>query len=476
LSESIVLEDANGIADPTRESRPRAFIKSFGCQMNVYDSERMGDLAVDAGYREAMRVEDADLIVLNTCHIRERASQKLYSELGKLRELKEERERGGRRTMLVVAGCVAQAEGGEILRRQPAVDIVVGPQSYHRLPELLSEARVRPGVVDTEFPAEDKFSRLPAAPPDAIRRRGVSAFVTVQEGCDKFCSFCVVPYTRGAEASRPAAAILDEIARLASAGVREVTLLGQNVNAYHAVDRQGRAIGLAGLIRAIAGMPGIARVRYTTSHPDDMSDDLIQAHRDMPALAPYLHLPVQSGSDAVLKSMNRRHSAAEYLDVVARVRAARPDIAFSSDFIVGYPGETDVDFEQTLALVRTVGFASAYAFKYSPRPGTPAAEMSDQIDEPTKARRLAALQELIEDQRQAFNRQAVGRRLEVLFEKRGRREGQVIGRSPHMQSVFAEGPESLIGALAEVEIIASEPHSLRGRVVSPASQIGTLVV
>jgi tRNA-2-methylthio-N6-dimethylallyladenosine synthase len=437
--------------------------------MNVYDSERMGDLAAEAGYREAIRVEDADLIVLNTCHIRERASEKIYSELGKLRELKEERGREGRRTMLVVAGCVAQAEGGEILRRQPAVDIVVGPQSYHRLPQLLREARVRPGVVDTEFPAEDKFSRLPAPPADAIRRRGVAAFVTVQEGCDKFCSFCVVPYTRGAEASRPPAAVLDEIARLAGAGVREVTLLGQNVNAYHGVDRHGQAIGLAGLIRAAAATPGICRVRYTTSHPNDMSEDLIQAHRDVPALAPYLHLPVQSGSDIVLKSMNRRHRVADYLDTVARVRAARPDIALSSDFIVGYPGETDADFDQTLGLVRAVGFASSYAFKYSGRPGTPAAEMSGQIDEATKARRLAALQELIEKQRQAFNRATVGRRLEVLFEKPGRREGQVIGRSPTMQSVFAEGPRSLIGELVEVEMVAAEPHSLRGRIVSPAS-------
>jgi len=437
--------------------------------MNVYDSERIGDLAAEAGHHEAVRVEDADLIVLNTCHIRERASEKIYSELGKLRQLKEERERAGRQTMLVVAGCVAQAEGAEILRRQPAVDIVVGPQSYHRLPELLSEARVRPGVVDTEFPTEGKFSRLPATPLDTIRRRGVSAFVTVQEGCDKFCSFCVVPYTRGAEASRPAAAILDEIARLAGAGVGEVTLLGQNVNAYHGANHLGQEIGLAGLIRAAAAVPGIRRVRYTTSHPNDMSEDLIRAHRDLPALAPYLHLPVQSGSDTVLKSMNRRHCADDYLDIVARVRAARPDIALSSDFIVGYPGETDADFDQTLALVRTVGFASAYAFKYSPRPGTPAAEMLRQIDEPTKTRRLAALQALIEDQRQAFNRRAVGRRLEVLFERPGRRKGQVIGRSPHMQSVFAEGPESLIGALVEVEIIAAEPHSLRGRVVSPAS-------
>jgi tRNA-2-methylthio-N6-dimethylallyladenosine synthase len=469
LSESIVLENAGGIADPTRESNPRAFIKSFGCQMNVYDAERMGDLAAEAGYGEAVRVEDADLIVLNTCHIRERASQKLYSELGKLRELKEEHGRTGRRTMLVVAGCVAQAEGAEILRRQPAVDIVVGPQSYHRLPQLLREARVRPGVVDTEFPAEDKFSRLPQPPLDAIRRRGVAAFVTVQEGCDKFCSFCVVPYTRGAEASRPVGAILDEIARLARAGVSEVTLLGQNVNAYHGLNRQGQAVSLAGLISAAAATPGIRRLRYTTSHPSDMSEDLIDAHRGVAALAPSLHLPVQSGSDAMLKSMNRRHRAADYLDIVARIRAARPDIALSSDFIVGYPGETDADFAQTLALVRRVGFASAYAFKYSARPGTPAAEMSGQVDEATKAQRLAALQALIEEQRQAFNQESVGRRLEVLFEKPGRREGQVGGRSPYMQAVFAEGPRSLIGTVAEVEILAAEPHSLRGRIVSTAS-------
>jgi tRNA-2-methylthio-N6-dimethylallyladenosine synthase len=469
LSESIVLEDARGTPSPARDETPRAFIKSFGCQMNVYDAERMGDLAAEAGYGQARRVEDADLIVLNTCHIRERASEKIYSELGKLRELKEERARSGRPTMLVVAGCVAQAEGAEILRRQPAVDIVVGPQSYHRLPELLSQARVRPGVVDTDFPAEDKFSRLAASPPEAIRRRGVAAFVTVQEGCDKFCSFCVVPYTRGAESSRPVAAVLDEIAHLARAGVREVTLIGQNVNAYHGADAHGRGTALAALIRAAATVPGIARLRYTTSHPNDVSEDLICAHRDVPSLAPYLHLPVQSGSDAVLKSMNRRHRAADYLEIVARVRAARPDIAFSSDFMVGYPGETDADFDQTLALVRAVGFASAYAFKYSPRPGTQAAEMTGQIDEATKTRRLAELQALIEDQRQAFNRATVGRRVEVLFEKPGRREGQIGGRSPTMQAVFAEGPKSLIGELVNVEILAAEPHSLRGRVVSTAS-------
>ena len=469
MSESFVLEDARESASPARDEDRRVFIKSFGCQMNVYDAERMADIAAEEGYREAHAVEDADLIVLNTCHIRERASEKIYSELGKLRELKDERRRRGRGTTLVVAGCVAQAEGAEILRRQPAVDVVVGPQSYHRLPELVREARLRPGVVAADFPAEDKFAYLPLATPGAIRRRGVAAFVTVQEGCDKFCSFCVVPYTRGAEASRPVRAVVDEIARLASAGVREVTLLGQNVNAYHGLSEDGRGVGLAGLIRAAAAVPGIARVRYATSHPDDMSDDLIAAHRDVAALAPFLHLPVQSGSDRLLKAMNRRHRVADYLDIVARVRAARPDIAFSSDFIVGYPGETDADFEATLALVRAVAFASAYAFKYSARPGTPAAEAPGQIDAATKAQRLARLQVLIEAQLQAFNRATVGRRFEVLFEKPGRREGQVIGRSPYMQAVFADGPRSLIGVMAEVEIIGLEPHSLRGRVVSPAS-------
>jgi len=469
LSESFVLEDARESASPARDEDRRVFIKSFGCQMNVYDAERMADIAAEEGYREAHAVEDADLIVLNTCHIRERASEKIYSELGKLRELKDERRRRGRRTTLVVAGCVAQAEGAEILRRQPAVDVVVGPQSYHRLPGLVREARLRPGVVAADFPAEDKFAHLPISTPGAIRRRGVAAFVTVQEGCDKFCSFCVVPYTRGAEASRPVRAVVDEIARLASAGVREVTLLGQNVNAYHGLGEDGRAVGLAGLIRAAAAVPGITRVRYTTSHPGDMSEDLVAAHRDVAALAPFLHLPVQSGSDRLLKAMNRRHRVADYLDIVARVRAARPDIAFSSDFIVGYPGETDADFEATLALVRAVAFASAYAFKYSARPGTPAAEAPGQIDAATKAQRLARLQVLIEAQLQAFNRATVGRRFEVLFEKPGRREGQVIGRSPYMQAVFADGPRSLIGVMAEVEIIGLEPHSLRGRVVSPAS-------
>jgi tRNA-2-methylthio-N6-dimethylallyladenosine synthase len=469
LPESSTCEDVRAPAAKLEGETRRAIIKSFGCQMNVYDSQRMADLAALDGYEEATRVEDADLIVLNTCHIREKASEKIYSELGKLRELKEERRKAGRRTTVVVAGCLAQAEGDQIVRRQPAVDVVVGPQSYYRLPELLREAQVRSGVIDTDFPVQDKFSYLPASSPRAVARRGVCAFVTVQEGCDKFCSFCVVPYTRGAESSRPVDAVLDEVAHLAASGVREVTLIGQNVNAYHGRGRTGEVASLASLIAACAGVPGIGRVRYATSHPNDMSEDLIAAHRDVGRLAPYVHLPVQSGSDGVLASMNRRHRIADYLDVISRARSARSDIAISSDFIVGYPGETDADFERTLDLVRAVGYASSYAFKYSARPGTPAAEMNRQVDDQVKVTRLAALQALLEQQRQAFNRASVGRRFEVLLEKPGRRHGQVVGRSPYMQAVLAEGPLSLIGAMVDIEIVDTGPNSLRGRIVSPAS-------
>jgi tRNA-2-methylthio-N6-dimethylallyladenosine synthase len=449
----------------------RIFVKSFGCQMNVYDSQRMADVAARDGYQEAANIENADLIVLNTCHIRERASEKIYSELGKIRELSEARESAGLKTTIVVAGCVAQAEGAEILRRQPVVDLVVGPQNYHRLPQLLRAASERPGIVDTAFPVEDKFDHLPAATPAAMRARGVSAFVTVQEGCDKFCSFCVVPYTRGAESSRPLAQIMEEIRRLASAGVREATLIGQNVNAYHGRGDDGAAIDLAGLLRRVAGIPGIVRVRYTTSHPNDMSAALIDAHRDNPSLAPYLHLPIQSGSNRILSAMNRNHSAEDYKAIVGRVRAARPDIALSSDFIVGYPGETDADFEETLDLVRMIDFAASYTFKYSPRSGTPGAERNDQVDEATKSERLRILQQLLEDQRQAFNRAAVGRTMPVLFEKLGRHPGQVIGRSPYLQSVCADGGSELIGEIGDVEIVAVGPNSLRGRVVTSTSQI-----
>ena len=453
---------------PAAKPARRVFIKSFGCQMNVYDSQRMADVAAKEGYQEASAVEDADLIVLNTCHIRERASEKIYSELGKIRELKEERAGAGLETTIVVAGCVAQAEGGEIIRRQPAVDLVVGPQNYHRLPHLL-RARRPGGAVDTEFPVEDKFDHLPDSTPAAIRGRGVAAFVTVQEGCDKFCSFCVVPYTRGGEVSRPPAQVLAEIERLTRAGVAEVTLIGQNVNAYHGRGADGRAVSLAELIGEAAKIPGVLRLRYATSHPNDMGEDLIRAHRDIPALAPYLHLPIQSGSDRILAAMNRRHSARDYLDIVARVRQARPDIALSSDFIVGFPGESDADFEATLALVREVGFASSYAFKYSARPGTPAAGEDGQVDEATKAERLAVLFALLEEQRLAFNRALVGRRFDVVFEKPGRRPGQIIGRSPYMQSVYADGDLSLIGAMAEVEIVGVGPNSLIGRLVAQTS-------
>jgi tRNA-2-methylthio-N6-dimethylallyladenosine synthase len=452
------------------ESRPqngkKIFVKSFGCQMNVYDSQRMSDVAAGEGYRLVSEIEEADLVILNTCHIRERASEKIFSELGKTRELKESRAESGRETTIVVAGCVAQAEGAEIIRRQPAVDLVVGPQNYHRLPDLLREARRRPGIVDTDFPIQSKFDHLPPASPAVTKARGVTAFVTAQEGCDKFCSFCVVPYTRGAEFSRPVAQILAEIGSLTAAGVREVTLIGQNVNAYHGLAEDGARCDLASLLERVAACPGIVRVRYTTSHPNDMSPALIAAHCENPALAPYLHLPVQSGADRVLAAMNRKHTIEDYLDIVAALRAARPDIALSSDFIVGFPGESEAEFEETLALAEKVGFAGSFSFKYSPRPGTPGAEMADQVDEATKARRLARLQARLEEQRQAFNRKMVGRVLPVLIEKIGRYPGQLIGRSPYMQSVLAEGEPGLIGALVDIEILSVGPNSLRGRIVS----------
>ncbi len=453
-----ILVSPAATAGPAGAHGKRVFVKSFGCQMNVYDSQRMTDLAAAEGYAETQDIGEADLVVFNTCHIREKAAEKLYSELGRAREIKTARAERGQATKLVVAGCVAQAHGGEILRRQPAVDVVVGPQNYHRLPDLLRGDRA---IVDTDFAVEDKFDRLPAPQPHAVRARGVTAFVTVQEGCDKFCAFCVVPYTRGAEVSRPAPKILAEIERLAAAGAREFTLIGQNVNAYRDAD----GLGLAALLRAAAERPGVLRLRYSTSHPNDMDDALISAHAELPALAPYLHLPVQSGSDRILRAMNRRHDAAAYLDIVARVRRARPDIAFSSDFIVGFPGETDADFDATLALVEQVGFASAFAFKYSPRPGTPAAEAADQVPTSLKEARLARLLGLLESQRHAFNRATVGRRFGVIFDKPGRHPGQLIGRSPYMQGVYAEAPSDVIGRMAEVEIVDVGPNALRGRLV-----------
>jgi len=449
--------------DPEARRSRRVYVHSYGCQMNTYDSQRMADLLAPEGYAECLDAQDADLVILNTCHIREHAAEKMFSELGRLRALKQRRAAAGGDLKIVVAGCVAQAEGAEIFRRQKAVDVIVGPQAYHRLPELLRRAEASHPVADTEFPEEDKFDHLVAPSPVSIRARGVSAFVTVQEGCDKFCSFCVVPYTRGAETSRTVAEIVAEVEGLAQAGVREVTLLGQNVNAYHGSGESGGSASLAALCARLAEVGGIARIRYTTSHPNDMTADLVAAHRDQPALMPYLHLPVQSGSDKLLAEMNRKHARADYLDLVADVRRARPDIALSSDFIVGFPGESDVDFEATLDLVEAVGFASSYSFKYSPRPGTPGAELPEQVAGEVKAVRLARLQARLEQQRQAFNHAMVGRTLDVLFEKKGRHDGQIAGKSPYLQAVQVDGPIDRIGEILPVEIVAAGPSSLFGR-------------
>jgi tRNA-2-methylthio-N6-dimethylallyladenosine synthase len=445
----------------------RLYIKSFGCQMNVYDSRRMADTLAPEGFAETARPEDADLLILNTCHIREKAAEKIFSELGRVRPLKEAAAREGRQMLVAVAGCVAQAEGAEIARRMSMVDLIVGPQSIHRLPALVKRAGHGQAIVDTEFPLEDKFDHLAAPSRAAIRARGVTAFVTVQEGCDKFCAFCVVPYTRGAEVSRPAAKVVAEVARLADAGVVEVTLIGQNVNAYHGAGPDGRDWTLARLIERVAAVPGIVRIRYTTSHPRDMSADLIDAHRDLPALMPYLHLPVQSGADTVLAAMKRRHSADEYLKIIDEVRAVRPDIALSSDFIVGFPGEREEDFAATLDLVGAVGFAQAYSFKYSPRPGTPAATADDQIAEPVKAERLKRLQALLQEQQRTFNQACLGRTLDVLFEKPGRLAGQLVGRSPYLQPVNVIAPAALIGTVAAVRIVEIGRNSLFGELLVP---------
>jgi len=440
----------------------KLFVKSFGCQMNVYDSRRMADTMAPRGYVETAAADDADLVILNTCHIREKAAEKVYSELGRVRRLKETAASEGRRLVVAVAGCVAQAEGEEIIRRAPSVDLVFGPQSYHRLPELLARAARGEKPVDTEFPLDDKFDHLAAPTPSAIRTRGVSAFVTVQEGCDKFCTFCVVPYTRGAEVSRPANKIIAEVERLAAAGVREITLIGQNVNAYHGEGTNGRSWSLARLLERVSDIEGIERLRYTTSHPRDMDDELIAAHRDLPKLMPQLHLPVQSGSDRILAAMNRRHTRADYLDVVARLRAARPDLALTSDFIVGFPGESEADFAETLNLLDAIGFCGAFSFKYSPRPGTPGAELADQIDDEMKSERLQRLQTAIDRGQQAFNRSCLGRTFDVLFEKPGRHAGQLVGRSPYLQPVQATAPSSMIGEIATVTITEVASNSLFG--------------
>jgi len=440
----------------------RLFIKTYGCQMNVYDSERMADILRPIGYGPADSADGADLVVLNTCHIREKATEKVYSELGRIKRMKARKAAGGGEMIVAVAGCVAQAEGAEIMARQPAVDLVIGPQSYHRLPELIARVHRASGErLAADFEPRAKFDSLPSA----RQAGGVTAFLTVQEGCDKFCTFCVVPYTRGPEFSRPSGAIEAEARALVAGGAREITLLGQNVNAY-ANDDGG---GLAALIRRLARIPGLERLRYTTSHPRDMDAALIAAHGEVAALMPYLHLPVQSGADRMLKAMNRDHTAQSYLRTIEAVRAARPDIAISGDFIVGFPGEREADFEATLALVREVGYASAFSFKYSRRPGTPAAAMASQVDEAVKQERLARLQALLEIQQRAFNAGLVGRTVDVLFEKLGRYPGQVIGRSPYLQPVHCEGSRALIGRIAPVAIASADRASLAGQRLAEAA-------
>jgi tRNA-2-methylthio-N6-dimethylallyladenosine synthase len=442
-------------------SGPRKlFVKSFGCQMNVYDSHRMADTLAPEGFVETNAPEGADLVILNTCHIREKAAEKMYSELGRMRKLKQEAAHEGRKVLIAVAGCVAQAEGQEIIRRAPAVDLVVGPQSYHRLPHLVARAAGE-RIVDTEFPVEDKFDFLASPSNEKTRARGVSAFITVQEGCDKFCTFCVVPYTRGAQVSRPVDKIIAEARRLADAGVREVTLIGQNVNAYHGEGPDGRAWTLGRLLHRVADIDGLARIRYTTSHPCDVDDSLIAAHRDLAELMPYLHLPLQSGADRILAAMNRRHTRADYLRVVDRMRAARADLALSSDFIVGFPGETEQDFRATVDVVEDIGYAGAFSFKYSPRPGTPAATMQ-QVPEEMKAERLHRLQAAINRQRAAFNAACQGRTLDVLLDKPGKREGQLVGRSPYLQPVQIMAPASRVGEIVAVRITEIGSNSLFG--------------
>jgi len=444
-------------------------IKSYGCQMNVYDAQRMVDTLGGEGFVETASVDDADLVILNTCHIREKASEKVYSELGRLRVAKDEAARQGRTMKIAVAGCVAQAEGAEIIARAPTVDVVVGPQSYHQLPDLLKRAARGERAIETEFPADDKFDHLAPPQRDAIRARGISAFVTVQEGCDKFCTFCVVPYTRGSEVSRQVSKIVDDVKRLVDNGVREITLIGQNVNAYHGAGPDGRSWSLGRLLSHLAAIPGVARLRYSTSHPNDVDDSLIAAHRDLPELMPFVHLPVQSGSDRILAAMNRKHSAADYQKVVDRFRSARQDIAFSSDFIVGFPGETEQDFRATLALVAQIGYAAAYSFKYSPRPGTPAADMLEMVSAAEMDERLERLQTLIDSQQSAFNKAAIGTTVDVLFERPARNPGQIVGRTAYLQPAHVMAPDEIVGQVLPVRIDSLERYSLLGALARDAT-------
>ena len=457
---------------PGPPSPKRLFIRTWGCQMNVYDSARMADVLAPLGYAPADAPEGADMVLLNTCHIREKASEKLFSELGRLRHAKVAKEAEGGRMILAVAGCVAQAEGAEITARAPYVDLVLGPQTYHRLPEMVARAsRAAGAVIETDFPADQKFDHLP----DSLTPQGVTAFLTIQEGCDKFCSFCVVPYTRGAEFSRDAASVIAEAKRLVAQGAREISLLGQNVNAWHGEAPNGGSWTLGRLLRELAEIEGLARLRYTTSHPRDMDDDLIAAHGEIPALMPFLHLPVQSGSDKVLKAMNRGHTADEYRRIADKLRTARPDLALSSDFIAGHPGETEADHQETLRLIRDIDFALAFSFKYSARPGTPAAGAPLQLPEPEKDRRLQEIQALLRDQQDAFNRSRLGLRFDVLFTGAGRHPGQAAGRSPWLQPVHAASgehdPASLIGQVLPCEVTSIHPNSLGVRIL-PAEATG----
>ena len=438
----------------------KVFLKTYGCQMNVYDSQRMADALAKDGYVETQSPEDADMVLLNTCHIREKAAEKVYSEIGRLRKQREERREEGKDLMIGVAGCVAQAEGEEIIRRAPSVDFVIGPTTYHRLPDVVAKARRGESVVETEYAVEDKFEHLPKQEKQIIAKRGVTAFLTVQEGCDKFCTFCVVPYTRGAEVSRPVNQLVDEATRLVEAGVRELTLLGQNVNAWHGAGPDGRQWGLGELLHELAKIDSLKRLRYTTSHPRDMDDALIAAHRDLDKLMPYLHLPIQAGSDRILNAMNRKHTADDYRRLIDKIRNARPDIALSGDFIVGFPGETDSDFEDTMRIIGDVTYAQAFSFKYSPRPGTPGADMDHHVPEAVKSERLQALQALLTQQQRTFMQGLEGKAIDVLLEKPGRLQGQIVGRSPWLQPVVCDETVGNIGDVVTVRINAVSANSL----------------
>ena len=446
--------------EENQQDRKKVFVKTYGCQMNVYDSARMQDALEQDGYVKTTEIEDADLVLLNTCHIREKAAEKVYSDIGRIRKFKDARADTNRPMQIGVTGCVAQAEGAEILHRAKAVDLVAGPQTYHRLADIVRRAELGERPVETEFEIEEKFEKLPLATKKQVQARGVAAFLTVQEGCDKFCTFCVVPYTRGAEVSRSVQQILDEARSLVDAGVREMTLLGQNVNAWHGAGNDGREWGLGELLHALAEIDGLERLRYTTSHPVDMDESLINAHRDLDCLMPYLHLPIQAGSDRILKAMNRHHTVADYMNIIERMRAARSDIAISGDFIVGFPGETEEEFEETLNVVRQVKYASAFSFNYSSRPGTPGADMDNHVPEEVKSERLQRLQALLNEQQLEFNEGCVGREMLILIEKTGRKPGQWIGRSPWLQSVVVDESLGKPGDMVKVKVTGARPNSL----------------